>query len=793
MVAKIEKIDSNRFLKIFREIFTNNFTNKQGRRGQVTVFIIMGIIILFSVAAIIYFTKVAAIQKIVEEKEPTIAVVPQEFQPIQIYTENCLKQIGKQGLQVLGEQGGYIYPELVGKFSGSKVTDTDGIDLQPLKVPYWHYNIKVNSEAEVLYSSLRPKLYFAEDEEMSVEAQLNRFINEKLNDCLKDYKAFDEQGFVVEERSGQEVKVSVGESGVGFLLSKEMAVTKGNSKQEMNQFYVKIPIKLKQMYETAVEITEVEQNYSFLERQALDLIAAYSGVNSNKLPPMEAATFEIMPKVYWVETDVKENLRGLLISHVPMLRYLGGDNFYRYDYPQNKNEVVTDLRDLYQKNYDNMILPLEKGKGLNVNFDYFGEDLYFDMNDNNGRIEPSNNGVSFGKLQFNSQHYFDTYDVSYPVLVTLSDAKAFDGEGFNFVFALESNIRNNQIPVSGYKQPALLGDIGKSMVCDYSKRNTQLVKTIVVDSSTLKPIEGVQIGFSIPNDDDCVIGETNDRGELNSKYPAVYGGVTSFMKEDYLTHFYPVDTYKFKEQRGIIGYALASGREERIVPLHKFKMINVTVKKKMLEKCIKNGDDEQCFAQGIFGNTGEVLYSYEPQVLEETHEWKYADAARNLGEKETATIILNKVADIIPGAVSDDFTATVMVNGAGESEIELVPGIYSVTGLLMDNEEIVISEEERCGGNVLYKLIGADCITFDETTLDTMLTGQVDWMEKGVYWMVTPEQLYGSQEITFYVVSYDERNVPEEEHKRVLEDLQVMGQLGNISKKVRSSLEPTFG
>lgn len=787
MVAKKGQIESSRFLKVF----SNIFKSKKGRRGQVTVFIIIGIIILFSTAAIIYFTKTAATAKFVEAKEPTIAAVPQEFQPIQIYTENCLKQVGKQGLQVLGEQGGYIYPELVGKFSSSKATDTEGIDLQPLKVPYWHYNVKLNSDPEVVYSSLKPKLYLVEDKEMSVEAQLDRFVNEKLNDCLKNYKVFNEQGFVVEESGGQEVQVSVGESGVGFFLTKELGVTKGKSKQEMNQFYVKIPVKLKQMYETAEEIAQTEQNYSFLERQALDLIAAYSGVDNNKLPPTEAATFEIIPKVYWVEADVKENMRGLLISHVPMLRYLGGENFYRYDYPQNKKEVVTDLRDLYQKNYDNMILPLEKGKGLNVNFDYFGQDLYFDMNDKNGRIEPSNFGVSFARLQFNSQHYYDTYDVSYPVLVTLQDAKAFDGEGYNFVFALESNIRNNQIPVSGYKQPAPAGDVGKSMVCDPSKKNTQLVKTIVVDSSTMKPIEGVQIEFSIPNDDDCVIGETDSDGELNSKYPAVYGGVTSFMKEEYLTNFYPVDTYKFKQQKGVIGYAMAT-ENQKMVLLHKFKMINVSVKKKMLEKCIKKDDDEQCFGQGIFGNTGEILYSYTPQVLEETHEWKFTDVSKNLGEKETATIILNKVADIIPGAISDDYTTSVTVDGTGKSEMELVPGIYSVTGLLMDNEELVIPEEERCGGNVLYKIVGADCITFDETKLDKMLTGQIDFNVKGIYLAITPEQLYGSREITFYLLSYDEKNVPKEEHKRVLEDLQVMGQLSNISQKVRGSLDPTF-
>ena len=32
-------------------------------------------------------------------------------------------------------------------------------------------------------------------------------------------------------------------------------------------------------------------------------------------------------------------------------------------------------------------------------------------------------------------------------------------------------------------------------------------------------------------------------------------------------------------------------------------------------------------------------------------------------------------------------------------------------------------------------------------------------------------------------------NVPLEEHKRVVEDLQVMGQMGNISKKLKRNLK----
>jgi len=237
------------------------------KRGQITIFIIIGIIILFASAAILYFTKTVSTQKILEEKEPTIASVPQEFEPLKTYTENCLTQVGKQGLLVLGEQGGYIYPDLVGKFSSSKATDVEGIEIDSLKVPYWHYNMNPNVNPEVVYSSLQPKLYYDEDKEMSIEAQLRRFVVEKMDSCLDGYEVFVEEGFNVEMTGEREVVSTVGENSVNFLLTMPLRAKHGEASTEMEQFYVKIPLQLKKYYETAREINMVEQNYSFLEKQ----------------------------------------------------------------------------------------------------------------------------------------------------------------------------------------------------------------------------------------------------------------------------------------------------------------------------------------------------------------------------------------------------------------------------------------------------------------------------------------------------------------------------------------------
>lgn len=767
-----------------------------GKKAQVTIFIIIGIVILFAFAGILYFTKNVVKEGLTAEGEPIITSVPQEFQPVQTFTENCLNQLGKKGLLILGQQGGYISPNLVGKYSSSNPTETDGINLEPINVPYWHYNKNPNADNKIIFSSLKPKLYAKEDSAMSIESQLSRFVKEKLDGCLKNYSAFEDQGFNFVLPKSKEVEVKVADGTVNFWLKMPVTAKKGEAEASLDQFYVKVPLNLKLYYQVADEITQVEQNYSFLELQALDLIATYSATDINKLPPTEAVTFDLISSVSWSEADIKEKMKRLLISNVPMLRYLGSDNFYRYEYkPSATAAVVTDLSELYQKNYDNTILPLELGTGLETSFDYFGWEPYFDLADKNGIIKPSDYAAQFWILNFHTQQYRSSYDISYPVLITLRDPKALNGESYSFVFALESNLRNSQAVKDGETVPAPIIPTAKSMVCDESKKTTELVKTIVVDSFTKEPLEAVQIGFSIPNQDDCMMGLTDTNGEFESKYPPVYGGVGSYFKEGYLNSFYPIDTYSYKKNPGIIGYAL-SGYPQKAISLNKIKAVNITVKKKNLEKCIGN----KCFTQSLFGSPEDSVYSYQPEMLDSKHSWVFINQPKALGEKETATLILRRVGDLEPLVKSDDFVATVNIKGNSQgnalAEINLVPGMYEVTALITDEQELLIPKEERCTGGVMESLACWDsdgcCFTFDENKFDKMLIGQLAWDIPKTYMKITPEQLYGSSQITFNVLSFNLAGVPQEAHKRVMEDLQVMGMLGNLSQQLRASLEPNY-
>src|SRR3989338_1839720 len=164
------KLISKRKTKKISPYQSTSFLNN--KKGQVTVFIIVGIALLFTFAGILYLTKTIKGGSLITEEEFTVQEVPQVFRPVFLFTEDCLTETAEIGLRVLGQQGGYIYPDLVGEYSENKPTDEDGLTLGVIKVPYWNYNSIPNVEDKISFSSLRPKLHYEEDPEMSIEAQL---------------------------------------------------------------------------------------------------------------------------------------------------------------------------------------------------------------------------------------------------------------------------------------------------------------------------------------------------------------------------------------------------------------------------------------------------------------------------------------------------------------------------------------------------------------------------------------------------------------------------------------------
>jgi hypothetical protein len=745
----------------------------KAKKGQVTVFIIVGIVILFLTALILFINNQFLKGGISSEADVQLATVPEQFKTINAYTEQCLEEVSRNGLVLLGQQGGYIYPNTVGDYSVSSPTDSDGINLESAQIPYWHYNVEPNSANGIKYSSLRPALTIKEDAGMSIEAQLKRYVEENLDSCLNNYTNFQQQAYNF-EIEGNKVQVFISEDGVGFLLDKKVVVNKDDAEHTINQFYVKLPIRLKHYYEVAQEIAEAELNNSFLELQALDLVISNTRVDYNALPPMETfkASDSYITPITWSTQMVDRKIGQLLTANIPTLRYYSANNFYRYDY----DDVLT-YQDLFQKTYDNMIVPLETAQNINVNFDYFNWPIYTSYNDIGGIIKPSSMDQKYMFFEFHSQRYHTSYDLSYPVMVTLDDPSALKGQGYQFVFALESNIRTNNIPDADFEKITSSGGT-ESLACNDNQKNTEIIKTLIIDGSTGEPLDAVTIGFQIPNQEDCFLGATNELGVYEDNYPTVIGGVGSYMKSDYLTAFYPIDTYDYKNSPGIIGYALA-GYPNNVIELYPYKRINITIKKKNLIKCV----DDQCYGTGVFGaGNGQLITSYKPEGMDINHSWKFLNTIGTLGDNETATLILERVGSLKEDVYNDEFVTAAQINGNLNFETELVPGKYSVQIILVDKNGFIIPESKRKSSG--------KTIEFGQQNITEFITGMVSWETEREYLEITPENLYGSNRIEFYVPGFNLINIPDS--ARVMEDLSALGNSSQTTKILRKQLEPSY-
>lgn len=752
------------------------------KKGQITVFIIIGIALLFAFAGIIYITQLTVKEDVSAEGEPVIASVPQTFTPIQSFTELCLQQIGKRGLQLLGQQGGYINPEVIGDFDTLNPTEADGLDLEPTKVPYWHYNTEPNANYKVLFSTKQPKLTQAEapDDPFTIEAQLNSFVEEKLPGCLQNYDSLEQQGFSV-TATAPDVTTTVTPDSVNLLLTMPLDAEKGNARQSFSRFFVKIPLNLQHYYQVAAKITDAQRDFSYLERQGVELLSIYSQKDPKYLAPTSDVGYELFSPLSWNEKTLKQKFTNLLTSYVPALRFLGSKNFYQPIYPEG------DL--LGQKVIDNMVITLTGAEDLEVNFDYYGWNPYFKTNSDNGVIRPSHMFVNYQILSFGTQQYETHYDISYPVLVTIHDPFAFGGEGYTFTVAMESNIRNNKPgEAEGFVEPHPRSI--SNLVCDEEQRNTELLKTVVVDSFTNEPLEKVKIGFTIPEEETCEMGMTDRRGEMTSNYPAVYGGVINLVYQDYLTGLYPIDTYKYQDQQAVLGYAV-SDLPENVLEMHKKHTVTVKAKKKALKKALTPLECSYTESQtgkpsGILGlipykdisckrgkkqfffNDGQSLFEPEKvhsfnieNSISKYHDYYFIDQVQDLHSAEDVIITLERVANLNERLMNAEFQTAVHLTAAQESTLDIYPGVYKLTGTITKKGLVTIPSEERCFSYDILTYEKEECFTIDGQELNELVTGEVAFDLPEIYITITPEQLYTADTLTIYFLNYDLSEVPE--------------------------------
>ena len=197
-------------------------------KGQVTLFIALGLLILLVIAIfLVYTNRSSETQEEVEQSFET----PIELQPIKNHVEDCLKSTSLLGVSLISGQGGHIF--------------TKGTELDTYygNISYGYYYGK----------NILPTL-----EEM--ELDISKFISLALPNCM-DFSLF--SNF---EISPGEIKVKTKIIGEGVIVdvTYPISAVSGSYRGNLDEFMYTVPIRLGYFYSIANIIVEktIEDSYN---------------------------------------------------------------------------------------------------------------------------------------------------------------------------------------------------------------------------------------------------------------------------------------------------------------------------------------------------------------------------------------------------------------------------------------------------------------------------------------------------------------------------------------------------
>lgn len=433
-------------------------------KGQVSLFMVMALILLIA-GALYFLYQNQFFGKRLEFVQPEIA-------PVKVYIDNCVQDAAESGLEGIGLSGGYInVPQEINNDPRAYLTTFPAAGF---KIPYWWHNGIESVPTEEF-----------------IKGQLAEHIKAELKNCVNNFESF-EGRFKINELKEPVVEVKLNENDVSVRLNYPLEVISsgGNAKNSIENFEYKAPIRLKKVYELAKLIMERENKDYFFETRTIDLYSMDRGIPTTDVE----ATCKTKS---WRLSNIKEKLQTLLRVNLPYIRIKGTDynpnlyvpnpsgrNVYSDTYFQQ--HYVWEIDKDAQKKYDNM----------KVSFAYenWPLDIY---------ARPSENGV----LRSNSQQGTDmlsffclhiwhfTYDIAYPVLVTIADKETAKNKNYRFSFAFKVNVDHNQ-PGRANRGTALFETVPDLNSEDYCNDAQNEVTIFTVNNATGEDIRDVNLTFA---------------------------------------------------------------------------------------------------------------------------------------------------------------------------------------------------------------------------------------------------------------------------------------------------------
>lgn len=249
------------------------------QRGQLTLFIFLGFLLLGVVLAISYVSWV---------KPESLLIPSSENDALQMFVQQCLEQTTRQGLIILGAQGGVLDPQFARQFQ---------------TIPFYDFN--------------RTYFYVGGDEERNeevqhiptkkeMEQQLASWIEQELPSCLADLPSFQNQGLAI--RSGKiRVHPTIQDDLVRVKAGVSLIAQEEGKEMRLDTIQIEIPVSLGTMLSLSEKVVQQQvEDDPLLCLTCLHRLSRASGIDLTvqQLPGPEGVLFVLDDTAHPLHEDV---------------------------------------------------------------------------------------------------------------------------------------------------------------------------------------------------------------------------------------------------------------------------------------------------------------------------------------------------------------------------------------------------------------------------------------------------------------------------------------------------------
>lgn len=486
-------------------------------RGQVTLFVIIGLAILV-IAGLVLIRPDGPAPSLESQQDAAL---------VTSIVQQCLAQAGQESIRELSSRGGI---HSITQLKDLPTPDTQVVNLPAQKVPLWHEVSSCKQSPVGCLNDHRPPLCAKDERVCPLQSKGDRSIQEgielltaaKLESCLGNFSSL--PGITVIAGGEPKVDASIRENDVALLLNYPLTIDDGKGTAELEEFSASLDVNLPRIYSLAYGIQMEERSRAFVEEVFINLLAVYQSVDG-PIPPFRDIQFMGSPKM-WVAREVQQNIEEGILPFMDFIQIANAQNFVPLESADlgNYTPYASGI-------YEYMAINLGEGSyPLNVRMEHVADPVSVQINGGKPLLKPRrmpDTGI-LRLLGMNVYDYRFRYVVSFPIVVHIEDPAAFNGQGLDFSFGMEANIYNNR-PLNLSETYASLDFTEPGLdLADPSQRTAHLFEIAVTDRYGGAPIQGATVMYSCGAE--YPVGVTDARGLWRGNLPfcALGGNVAAY-------------------------------------------------------------------------------------------------------------------------------------------------------------------------------------------------------------------------------------------------------------------------